>query len=98
MTGKLTISYSSEAERLAKLKSVVARLDPPPERISVGELARRTGRRVSTVSRALRRPSCPGFIGKQGKRRLLWIEPTTALLAWLAVNRKGERSKKPPRR
>lgn len=84
----LTIHFEDEHERNRKLVVIMEKLGytvtaNPVERISVGELARRVNRRVSTVSRSLRRAGCPPFVGKQGKRRLIWIEPTRALLAYL---------------
>lgn len=92
----MRIDYEDETERDKKLISIMQSLGyvvtpAHPERITIGELARRTQRRVSTVSRALRRPSCPPYVGKQGIRRIVWIEPNAKLLAFLGENRKGQR-------
>lgn len=92
----LRISYSDEHERTRKLLAIVERLGyvvtaAPAERITVGELAGRVQRPLSTVSRALRRASCPDFVGKQGMKRIVWIEPNAKLLAFLGENRKGKR-------
>lgn len=86
----LTIHFEDEQERDRKLRAIMERLGytvtaNPPERITIGELARRVRRPVSTVSRSLRRGSCPAFIGKQGVRRILWIQPTPALLLFLTT-------------
>lgn len=51
--------------------------EPPPQPVH------RLGRRVSCVSRALGRPSCPPFVCGRGKRRILWLEPNARLLGWL---------------
>jgi len=85
---KFTLTYSDNAELCAKLKSIAARfgyrmekLDPG--RLTVGELARLVHRPVSTVTRSLQRPSCPEFVSKRGKRRILWIEPNDRLISYL---------------
>ncbi len=96
MTGKLTIHYADEHEKTRKLLAIVTALGyvvtaAPAERITVGELARRLRRPISTVSMSLRRPSCPPFVGKQGVKRIVWLEPNPRLLAFLRENRKGMR-------
>jgi hypothetical protein len=84
----IQLSYEDDADLCRKCRAIIEAREPKPERITIGDLARRVGRPVPCVSRALRRPSAPPFIGRQGKRRLLWIEPTTELLAWLINGRK----------
>ncbi len=81
------VAKPKTAARAVIAKLTKARLtakEPAPERLTVGELSRRVGRRVSCVSRALRAPSCPDYVGKQGLRRLLWVEVNTGLLAYLS--------------
>jgi len=59
------------------------------ERITVGELARRVGRPLQTVSAMLHRDDCPlanvqyGF--GQIRKRILWLEPTERLIDWLKL-------------
>lgn len=92
----LRISHSTEDELNRKLTAimhargfVVSRA--APERISVGELAKRVNRRVSTVCRSLRRQNCPPFESRKGKRRTLWIEPNERLISYLTNPSPGGR-------
>jgi hypothetical protein len=92
----LRISYDTIQERDEKLISIVRRLgyrvEPAlPERLTVSQLADRVNRRPDTVSMSLKRPSCPPYECLRGKRRILWIEPSAALLAFLSEDRKGQR-------
>jgi len=82
------ISYADNAELIAKMKSIAARFGyimtaADPGRLTVGELAKLVHRPVSTVTRSLRRPSCPEFVFAKGKRRILWIEPNDRLVSYL---------------
>lgn len=96
MSGVLRISYDNANEMREKLCTAVRRLGyhvtpALPERITVGELARRVGRELSTVSMSLRRKSCPPFESLRGKKQILWLEPTEKLMTYLRENRKGIR-------
>lgn len=84
-----TLEYADNAELVAKLRAVAASFGytmtkANPGRVTVGELAKLVHRPVSTVSRALSRPSCPPFVAKRGKKRILWLEPNDRLLSFLA--------------
>lgn len=97
MNGVLRISYADEHEKERKLCAIVRalgyRVEPGlPERITVGELARRVGRKAGTVSMSLRRPHCPPFESKRGKKQIIWLEPNPELLAFLSEDRKGQRT------
>lgn len=96
-TSTFKLSHASEDELTRKLIIVMQRRGyrverANPERISVGQLSKRVGRPLSTVSRSLRRPSCPPYVAGRGKTRLLWVEVTAGLLAYLRDWRKGQRS------
>lgn len=92
----IKISYADEDELNRKLSSIMHRrgfvvTKADPERMTVGQLARMVGRPVSTVSRALKRPSCPPFESGRGRVRKVWIAPNARLLAFLRDWRKGQR-------
>lgn len=94
---RFIVEYSDQAEMIVKLRAIASRLGyeltkAAPERISVGQLARLVGRPVSTVSRALRRPSCPDFQARQGRRRIVWIIASPALLSFLRNSTPGQRT------
>lgn len=80
---KFTLQYENDAELCQKLRSILLRKEPPAERISVGELARRTGLNLTNLSTKLRRPDCPHFVSHRGKKRILWLEPNDALMRFL---------------
>lgn len=80
---KFTVHYENDAELCQKLRSILARKEPPAERITVGELARRTGLKLTNLSTKLRRPDCPHFVSYRGKKRILTLEPNDALIAYL---------------
>lgn len=80
---KFTVHYESDSELCQKLRTILARKEPPAERITVGELARRTGLNLSNLSTKLRRPDCPHFVSHRGKKRILTLEPNEQLIAYL---------------
>lgn len=91
----LRLDYSSEDELNRKLRIIMRKrgfvvTDAAPQRLSVGELAKLVQRPVSTVSMALKRPSCPEYDCKRGKRRILWIELNDRLLSFLSEWRMGQ--------
>lgn len=82
----ITLDYRDDAELARKCQSILDTIGHKPERITVGELARRLGRHTTTVSVSLRRRrrrSCPEFRHALGKKRILWLEPTRELLEYL---------------
>ena len=93
---RFTIRYESQDELVAKLRLVLRKLgweSAPvvPQWVSVSELARRAGRGLTGVSKALRAPHCPPYRCIKGKRRITAIEPSEALLSWLRNNYAGAR-------
>jgi hypothetical protein len=81
----LRISHEDAADLVAKLRVVLGRLGyrveaANPVRMTVRELAGSLHKKVSTASKALRSPTCPDFVCKKGKRRILWLEPNDRLL------------------
>lgn len=97
---KFTISYADNGELVTKLKVVAARfgytMQPVDRaRLTVGELAALVHRPVSTVSRALKRPSCPEYVARKGQRRILWIEPNPRLISFLTNPSFGGRPTNP---
>lgn len=95
----LTITFEDDAERDRKLASIMQTLGftvtrTPPERVTVGELAKLVGRSVATVSRSLRRGSCPDFNGRQGVKKLLWLEPNPQLIDYLTPRQAQGRAAK----
>lgn len=99
----LRISYTDEAEKVAKLRSILGRLGyrselANPGRVTVGELAKLVHRNLSNISTRLRSPHCPPYVSARGKRRILWIEPNDALLSYLTNNTPGHRNDHPLRR
>lgn len=84
----LRIAFSSEDELNRKLCEVMRKrgFEVAPaqkERLTVGQLAKRINRPVSTVSRSLTRPTCPEFVCQRGKKRIVWLEPNDRLLSFL---------------
>lgn len=93
----LRIQYEDEAEKVAKLRSILGRLGyrselANPQRLTVGELAKMLGRNMSNVSTQLRSKHCPPFVSAKGKKRILWLEPNDDLLSFLANSTKGQRN------
>ena len=83
----LRLSYADEDELDRKLIAVMTRRGFTVEKrasgITVGELARMVGRSAGSVSRSLRRASCPQFDGVRGKRRYVSIIANERLLGYL---------------
>lgn len=95
----LRISHESEDELDRKLIAIMTHrgyvvTKAAPDRITIAELAKRVGRRVSVVSRSLTRPSCPPFEALKGKRRTLWIVPNDKLISYLTTNPSGRPASK----
>lgn len=93
----LRLSYADEAELDGKLKAIMHRrgfvvAPAAPERITVGELARRLGRNISNVSTQLRSKHCPPFESGMGKRRIVWLIPNDRLLSFLRNATPGQRN------
>lgn len=87
--GVLRISHESQDELERKLVVIMERLgyrvEKPAEQITVSELAKMVGRPLSTVSRSLRRPTCPDFDRVRGTRRTLRLTPNPRLIAFLTI-------------
>lgn len=91
----LRLDYSSEDELNRKLRIIMRKrgfvvTEAAPIQLTVSELAKIVNRPLSTVSRALNRPSCPDYVSKKGKRRTLWIIPNDRLLSFLSEWRMGQ--------
>lgn len=74
------IAYDNNAELIAKLRIVAASfgyalVPTNPGTVTIGELARLVHRPVACVSRALGRPTCPPFVCRRGKRRIVALKP-----------------------
>lgn len=85
---KFTLHYDDSAEMILKLKTIAARfgyalIPTNPGTITIGKLARLVHRPVACVSRALGRPTCPPFVCRRGKRRIIALELNDRLLSFL---------------
>lgn len=94
---KFTLDYADNAELIGKLKIIAHRFGYRmerafTERITVGELARRTGRNLSNVSTRIRSKHCPPFVFGVGRRKILWLEPNDQLISFLTNSTPGQRN------
>lgn len=100
MTAPITYARTFRADSRPELESAIAeqmrrwgyRVEREEEAMcSVGALSNAVGRTAGSVSRALRRASCPTFSAIWGagaiRRRILKIRPTPELIEYLQSNR-----------
>lgn len=89
-TTVLRIEYQSQDEKARRLIAILSAMGYRVERttlpaVTIPELAARVGRHPRSISRSLRRVSCPPFEAKRGRRRIITLVPNDRLIAFLTA-------------